>query len=397
VPDAFLPFALLEAAGVEAVTPAGQLRRARRAMKAWRRCSAELVFSWPQQVDDAVLEPSPLLPPAVDDVATALAIPTRDGLLRLGAALEACGPDLALPWSSGERVRGGTRLLQAQSDCPFRASAEWRLKCVPIESPAAGIDARIHGQIVHGALERIWRQLGGSAELQRLGEAGTTALVSQAVSAALDAHRQRMLLPLPAPLWQVERHRCEQLVRALLVQECKREPFVVAQIEQPFVLNLGELSMRVRLDRLDRLTDDVDGAGRTVLIDYKTGKAKAMDWLAERPQQAQLLAYAMSAGAELCALSAVHLHRDGIRWAGIADQAGRLPKVPAAAELGVSWPQLRARWQQQLQQLGAGFVAGEASVDPQRDACGHCHLQLLCRIDAATAVELTSDEPAVDD
>jgi hypothetical protein len=47
--------------------------------------------------------------------------------------------------------------------------------------------------------------------------------------------------------------------------------------------------------------------------------------------------------------------------------------------------------------LGRAFAAGEASVDPQRGVCTHCHLQLLCRIDAATAVEVPTDELLSDD
>ena len=58
----------------------------------------------------------------------------------------------APPLENGD-IRGGTGVLQAQSDCPFRAYATQRLGAADLTPPRPGLDARDRGSLLHQALE----------------------------------------------------------------------------------------------------------------------------------------------------------------------------------------------------------------------------------------------------
>jgi RecB family exonuclease len=349
-----------------------------------------VVYSWPARVEDAELAASPLLP-----TRSSVLAPWREGLLKLAVATEACGPDVATPWPAARHAGGGVRLIQAQSQCPFKASAIGRLQCEPLGVPEDGISPPLHGQIVHRALEAIWQQLRHSAALRSA--AVLPAIVQQQVARAVAEQRRRALAPVPEAIWQIEAQRCEQIILRLLQLEAQRAPFSVQDTEAALELVAGGLPLSLRRDRIDRLDD---ATARTIIIDYKTGRpATRPDWLAERPTETQLLCYALGAGDELCAIASLHVNAQVVAFRGVSDVAGRLPGVAPVENTG--WQELRAHWARRVHQLGADFVAGQAAVEPLPDACTHCHLKLLCRVHAdelvAAAAAESSDAGAGDD
>ncbi|MBV9611162.1 MAG: PD-(D/E)XK nuclease family protein, partial [Acidobacteriaceae bacterium] len=69
--------------------------------------------------------------------------------------------DSAAPrYRATEPARGGTSIVKAQSQCPFRAFAEFRLNAQRPEDACFGFDARDRGGFLHKALQHVWRQLG---------------------------------------------------------------------------------------------------------------------------------------------------------------------------------------------------------------------------------------------
>ena len=302
--------------------------------------------------------------------------------MQLAAPTELCGPDVARLWPAGQRARDGVRLIQAQSQCPFQATAIGRMQCEPLAAPLDGITPQLHGQIIHRALEGLWKELQDSATLARLSDARQS-LVQRQVLLAIAEFRERVVTRLPEALWQIEQQRCQQVLTRLLEVESQREPFTVSSTEEQLERVIGGLPLRLRRDRVDRLagTDP-----RSVIIDYKTGKpASRTDWLSARPGETQLLCYAFEAGPELCAIATLHVHTSGIAFKGVADKTGRLPRVPTLK--GIGWDELRQLWHEHVHALGASFVAGAASVAPLKRACDHCHLKLLCRVNADRLVD----------
>ena len=79
----------------------------------------------------------------------------------------------------------------------------------------------------------------------------------------------------------------------------------------------------------------------------------------------------------------LHLGREGLRLRGVADAAGRLTGLRALRPGAPDWPMLLQRWRTQLAGLVQEFQRGHAAVDPQPQACDHCHLQIFCRVQSA--------------
>ena len=75
--------------------------------------------------------------------------------------------------------------------------------------------------------------------------------------------------------------------------------------------------------------------------------------------------------------------REGLKLRGIADRAGRVPRLRKAADSARAWSTLLEQWRAQLQTLVQEYLSGYAAVQPQRGACDNCHLHAFCRIEAS--------------
>lgn len=383
-PNPFIPHELLRQAGLDLHTPAGQLRLARERMRQWQWRTGELVLSHARLQEDLPLEPSPLLPVAMNQALPALAL--ADLWRGAPVPLQSYGRQPALPWPMGRTAHGGAHVLVSQASCPFQALGRWRLASERLCAPEPGIPATTHGQIVHLALQGLWRELQGSDGLAQR-EAEWPALARDCVAAALRRGVQALALVPPETLLQVAQRQCEHLLLHLLRAERGRAPFAIATLETGAILMQRGLGLRLRLDRVDRLV-----SGGSLLIDYKTGRPEAFDADAARPRYTQLLAYALVLDQPLSGLANVHLRSSGTTFRGLTCAPGELPGVRAADQSGRAWPQVVERWRGIAALLIDEFVAGEARVDPEPGACRYCHLQTLCRIDAASPV-LAATEP----
>ncbi len=85
--------------------------------------------------------------------------------MRAARRIERYEDEPGLPWAQGVPLPAGTRAIELQSRCPFRAYAQLRLAADPLESPLPGITPRERGRMLHRALELLWQGLGGSAGL----------------------------------------------------------------------------------------------------------------------------------------------------------------------------------------------------------------------------------------
>lgn len=387
-PDPFIPTALQRHAGVPRASVAGQRSLALSHLARWQACAAELILSWPLHEQDLELAPSPLLA-GIGPMSAPAGYAAIDPLSAFWHAQEPPRrlSEPATPaWPAIRPLPGGTRALELQSQCPFRAFAEQRLEARALAEPSPGLDARSRGQLLHDALERLWQIVRSRASLQSYSPGALQALIHESVTQAGEGLRREGAIPSDIGLWRQELARTAGLLGQLLEQERAREDFIVEALEQSVALSLGEAQLRLRLDRLDRFAD-----GSIAVIDYKSGNAQRFEADAPRPQHPQLLAYAIAAGAELSAVASVHIQSSGIRWRGAADRAGRVPGVSGPKPGEATLSEQRTRWQQRLTELAGEFLAGEAAVQPVAGACRYCHLPLLCRIDALNCGEEAED------
>jgi ATP-dependent helicase/nuclease subunit B len=394
-PDPLLPLMLQRDAALPEASADGQLRLALRRMRQWQRCAARCVWSWSRSEAEQPSDRSPLLrEPAAAMPATVAA---SGSAFELQAWLAAHAPPLQAwrdtngpGWPRERALRGGIRLLELQSLCPFRSFAELRLQARPLPQPRPGIEPRVRGQMLHRALELFWRSMRDSATLNSRGAEATLALARDCVQSATEQIAARLPGTLAPALLRRERARAERLIGQLIDWELTRGPFETQALESDQPYAIAGAMLQLRLDRVDRLND-----GRLVVIDYKSGAAEKFDAFAERPPQPQLLAYAMAAGDAVAAVMATYLGREGLKLRGLADRPERMRGIAAVPGGESAWPPLLKQWHEQLQRLVQEFLGGYAAVQPQLGACEYCHLQMFCRVDAqvlAAAAAAAADD-----
>jgi RecB family exonuclease len=252
--------------------------------------------------------------------------------------------------------------------CPFRAFAVHRLGAQALEDPTFGPDARDRGTLVHIALRNLGCERSPSVEQ-----------VQQAVSAALAAKSEEM--GIGPQLAVLERERLTMLILRWLELEKTRPAGyrILSQEAQRFV-TIGGLDLSVRMDRVDELAD-----GRHVILDYKTGEPTTKQWESERPDDPQLLLYAITHDRPLAAVAFAQIRSDGMKYEGIARDASVLPGVKALPE--EEWDDYLADRKRVLSDLAAAFRSGDARLDPKKGAtCDRCELSALCRTKEAASV-----------
>jgi RecB family exonuclease len=357
------------------------------------RCSTkELLASYPAAGDrEEENSPSPsLVEDAVADDATAherspwwlaSAVASRN--------LEERPRDMASP---ALVRRGGSSILQHQSDCAFRAFASKRLGADKLDAIQPQPDAARRGTLVHAALEKAYRDIPGSVDLDGLSEENIAAVARDAADDAIRKNSDFFVdaadLENATRLWLAE------MVSAWMSYERseRQEPWQIENVESAmkceFPASAAEpLTISYRPDRIDRVSGDA-----LVILDFKTsGTPKtSARWKGERPAEPQLPLY-------LALLESPTVRVDGIAFANLSARDKCELRGVAATEISKgfkppkdSYSETTASWKQALEVLALAYLAGEVRVDP-RDAsvCSQCASHALCRV---TETGLPDDE-----
>ena len=396
-PDPFLPREWQVRRGLPGASAELAAAEARAVLERLRASADAVVLSVPALDGEATLLPSSLLLGVPLD--TAGSEWTAD---TPAVAIHAARPELermvdaAMPAVAGTSgASGGSQLLALASACPFRAHAELRLGARALEEPSIGVAATDRGELVHSVLARIWRDLGRHSALAGLSPEALDARVRGAIEAesgALLASARGVMLR----LLEIEVGWLETRVREMLSRDLERVPFEIHAIEEPLSLELGGLSLSLRVDRIDRLPDD-----SLAVIDYKTGgDANPGAWLGERPELPQLPLYAQAAGPSRVGAVAFGRLRSGEDgYDGYARDAGLFPGL-AAPGMKPGWPreyatwdELLAAWGRRLEAIALEYANGDARLAPNpQQACRYCRLSSLCRIHETAAAAEPDDD-----
>jgi probable DNA repair protein len=307
---------------------------------------------------------------AKKDVASA----TWDGLLPENsfppATLQQFADGQAPPFVMRGEMRGGTGIIKAQSQCPFQAFAKYRLNARRPEDASFGFDALDRGSFVHKALEKIWQRLGSQVRLRSTLREDLRMLVKEAVAEAVP---ERQSGPLHQLSVATERERLEELVLDWLdVERDRSEPFIVETIEQERRFEVPGLSLKLRVDRIDRLKN-----GSLVLIDYKSGKQTKPKLCGDRPPEPQLLVYAASVDSPV----------DGIFFGQVKPREVKAVGYSRIKHFRGSATDVKKDWETYLEEsrdnvesLAKEFVEGVAEVRPTGAPCEYCGMKPFCRI-----------------
>jgi PD-(D/E)XK nuclease superfamily len=294
--------------------------------------------------------------------------------------IECIEDTVGVPWPSGQMLPAGTRSLELQNLCAFRAYSELRLGSSELGVPEPGVAPDVRGQLLHAALQVLWRQLRDSETLAAHTEPTLESLIERSVAEAADSVLGRTTGSDRSPLFARECRRTVRLIKTLCVLERTRNPFRVQDTEFEKILTVSGAQMKVRIDRLDALE-----AGGWAILDYKSGRRTTADWYGERPSHPQLLAYLAAIGEDVVAMATVNVTAREVRFDGIAHSSQLLPKVkgveaPGGDFSGDAWEFRRHEWLACIERLARSFLVGRADVDPKMGACDYCHAVSVCRI-----------------
>ena len=258
-------------------------------------------------------------------------------------------------------LRGGTTLLTDQSACAFRGWAIHRLGLSPeAEQHILPTKAEL-GAVLHEILADVARAFGSRASLENASSDALAAVVDRLVEAQ----------SWPAEFRRIERERLLRIVHAWRDLEIERPDFEIVAVEDDVEIAIGPLTLQTRVDRVDSSNE------KTIVIDYKSGRASPNDWRPPRPNAPQVPVYAVDRRAE----AAAFLHLDeAIRYSGVADE----PIMKRGFRSPTAWghpamADLVDTWKESLAALAEEFVGGVNTPMPSPRTCGQCHLAPLCR------------------
>jgi ATP-dependent helicase/nuclease subunit B len=285
-------------------------------------------------------------------------------------------------------IQGGSSVLTAQSQCPFKAFATARLGAEQWEPAEPALTAAQRGQLLHAVLHAVWsgppRGIRSHAELVEIPdlrafveEHVSTVLRERMPAAARDEMPQRYLL--------LEEMRLVELVTAWLRYELTRIPFTVAETELDRNVAIHGLALKLRLDRVDRLAN-----GTQLVIDYKSGNVSPTSWDLPRPDDVQLPLYAGFAldreTQELGGLVFAKVRAGQHGFAGrVLDARSQLLRDLGSQSALVKRPFTAEElidWRDYIEKMAMDFIEGHAEVNPREypRTCEHCGLEALCRI-----------------
>ena len=306
----------------------------------------------------------------------------------------------------GGLVRGGAGTLTAQSQCAFKAFATARLGAQAWDPAEAGLTAAQRGSLLHEVLHSVWsnppKGIRSLAELNSLKDPG--AFAREHVRAVLrekmpSGARQTM----PPRYLGLEGIRLAELVTEWLKYEKERAQFQVEQTEVERNVTIEKLAFKLRLDRLDRLSD-----GTLLVIDYKTGDVSEKLWEMPRPDDVQLplyTGYALDQETEpLGGLVFAKIRAGQRSFAGRMFEARTqlLPGLGGQSTLARNKlkPQDLREWREYIEKMARDFLDGRAEVNPRDypNTCERCGLQTICRVRENHAqAEADSEETEAED
>ncbi|WP_415033609.1 PD-(D/E)XK nuclease family protein [Azonexus sp.] len=394
--NALLPAAIQQEAGSNRASASVELSFARQVQKRLLRAAPQITLSWAENDGNRILRPSPLLQAeeakenAEPLAHTERADPVR--VITLAAARAACTPlarlnDAKAPGlAAGELLEGGSGVLRAQALCPAWAYYRYRLGATALEAPVDGLDSRLRGSLVHLALQHFWESTRDQDRLRAQDESTRHEILAAAIENALNDFAAHDDTPLPANFRRLEAARLQRLLlRWLKLEDERPSAFTVLSCEEEKTLAVGNLRIRVVIDRVDQLAD-----GSCAVLDYKTGKVETHSWVDARISEPQLPLYAAFGDTPMACVSFARVVLDEPGFSGVSAVPEQLPKVMAVnheknkpyLQSGLdNWPALLAHWRDSICELAAEIEHGAAAVVfADENALAYCEVTPLLRL-----------------
>jgi len=386
-PNPFIPLSLQRDYQLPHSSSSRELSYCRTATNRLKHSAQQVIFSYPQQLGDLKLQPSPFLQAEKFISLTELELPPTISYAEnifASAQLEYLTDDYALPIAAQEKITGGSGIFKYQAACPFRAFARFRLGAQSLDEPDTGLSLQERGSILHKVLEALWLQLGDQQQLIHCTDADLAILIATALDKALAGFIQQRPLTFRKRFLAIEKMRLTRLLQNWLPQEINRPSFKVFTAEQAIKCTFAGIPLTLKADRIDQLAD-----GSYLILDYKTGHPTRDDMLGERPNEPQLPLYCVTNEFPIAGVIFAKIRSNEQCFYGISATETNIrgvvtPAAIKAEDVPKSWNDLVFYWRSILTTLGQQFSHGYAKVDPKDGSktCQTCDLRSLCRINS---------------
>lgn len=362
--SAFIPITLQRSKQMPHATALRELHRAELLLLRLRRGSNDTVFSYPKQTGDTPNLPCALIHHLPLFIPRHTVVPSRP------SSLIVRDDHYTLPCKTP--IKGTTTLLANQAKCPFRAFAAHRLNAEPSPKHVFGLQPSERGQLIHRVMEHIWRTLGTQQHLLQMAPDALQQLIQQQIHLAL--HPLAKNHDLHTLVQEVEMARLQQLALACLEWDKQRESFTIEALEQSFTCTVGDIDFKVRIDRLDIQADHT-----LSVIDYKSTLPSSIPWNDDRPEEPQLLFYALLHH-NIRTLMFLELKAGRVACRGLSEAPSTISGVYAIKK-DEQWSTRQATWQTQMTDLANEYREGHCPPQPTRPStCLQCDFISLCRI-----------------
>ncbi|MGE4348411.1 MAG: PD-(D/E)XK nuclease family protein [Candidatus Berkiella sp.] len=284
---------------------------------------------------------------------------------------------LSLDAQSKESIKGGSQIFEYQAQCPFKAFAKFRLKANNSEPQTLGINPKIRGIIIHECLQKFWEQVKTQQALIALSD-NLAPFLEGIISEVITIQKRKVSYT--EVLWQLEKMRIKGMLLDIMAIEKTRPSFQISAVESFHSIQVGELHINIRIDRIDALENN-----QYLLIDYKTSNMHIKNIVDVPLRSPQLPLYLMSEHAFVS---------DGVAWfvvgkeenglLGISAQDLDITGIVPVSELNISttWESQLQVWHNELNRLSQAYIDGYLTLNPIDgvQTCRLCDLGSFCRI-----------------
>lgn len=334
-PLAYVSRQLQKDATLPDATPQDTLEFSRRVCHRILHSATEVLLSWPLADGDVPVQPSPLLP-EIEDVANIdVADPGWYASTMLKCETIALVTSNPVPGvGEDERISGGAYTVQRQANDPFSAFASGRLRVGELQSFQSGLSARIRGNAIHSALSDLFSDHPSRSEILGWSDDELARKIAQASGRSLAQYERHAGTALRRMI-QLEQDRIRKILYRFVTEERSRENFQVAMTEQQLEYAGHGIRLSLRVDRIDRLSDN-----SVQIIDYKTGAEKTLLNRAGELNDLQLMVYALALQSEYTvggiAIINLDARKISFKGAGQDDEwAGRYSRWGAEANAAI--------------------------------------------------------------
>lgn len=368
-PNPLLPAFIQRAASVPNADNSVQAAFATTIHKRLLHSAKSIIFSSSKTEGESQLRASPMMKNITQkDIASIEAMPLAETLAerlshQSNADLEHIDDHLAPAIQTGEHVSGGTGLLKAQAICPAWAFYQYRLGAKALKTPSNGLDSMERGSLVHGVLERFWRNRHFS-DLRDMSETELSQALNKAVHNALRDFAAESNIASTIIL-ELEHERLHKLIGDWLQFEKERGiAFNIVECEAEKKVHICGIEVTLKIDRIHQLEND-----GIEFIDYKTGqKPEVKSWGEDRITEPQLPIYAAFYIESITKVSGVHfgmVKAAEHAFSGVTESNFEVEKEkrkPTFTQNFSDWQALLEHWKTSIEAIALEIKNGESAV-----------------------------------